>query len=504
MPLIKDTANISQLNALVGDNAMPVAGFLRFVNAKTVKRAAARLEGLKEQGFAAQGVLLLLLIMPLLGLKNVHSFLHSELASLSSASKDVFYRLINNPLIDWRKLQYGFVKEFLAKSVKPVATDHRPGKKKAAPTCFIVDDTIAPKTGRRIEGAGMLFDHAIGRHVLGLKYLFLVFWDGSALVPLDFSVHREKGKNAKKPFGLKIKHWLGQFRKDRPEWTPGFKRNKELDTDKISATIKMLRRAAKNGISADYLLVDSWFVCDSLIKESILSMKIGHIMGQAKNDKRKYGYNGGEYTGEALKKMLILKWKRCKRFRMEYLQVNVDYKGTPLRLFFTRLHGCQKERLLLTSDRSLKFTDAFEIYAIRWTIEVFFKDSKQLLGLGKCQSNDFDAQIAAATICMMQYTALAHQKRVGSYQTLGGLFRDCKQQATEALLSERILASIVKMLAQLGSFLGIDWQDALGQLINDEAFGRQMAAILNALAQLEANTKAEPNDQDHNTFKKSA
>jgi hypothetical protein len=39
-----------------------------------------------------------------------------------------------------------------------------------------------------------------------------------------------------------------------------------------------------------------------------------------------------------------------------------------------------------------------EIYQTHWTIEVFFKESKQLLGFGKCQSNDFDAQIADSTI----------------------------------------------------------------------------------------------------------
>ena len=38
-----------------------------------------------------------------------------------------------------------------------------------------------------------------------------------------------------------------------------------------------------------------------------------------------------------------------------------------------------------------------EIYSIRWTIEVFFREAKQQLGLGKCKSRDFDAQIASIT-----------------------------------------------------------------------------------------------------------
>lgn len=499
MPLIKGTANLSELKALMGNGSTPVAGFLAFVQGKKVKKASAGLEGLKEQGFHAPGVLLVLLLLPLIGLSNVHSFLNSELASLSNAGKDVYYRLKNNPLIDWRKVYFGFVKEFLSKS-DPVAPC-RAGKdtSKPSPVCFVLDDTIGAKTGRRIEGVGRLFDHVTGRYVLGLKYLFLGFWDGASFIPVDFSIHREKGKNVKKPFGLTIRHLREQFRKTRHEWTPGCNRQKELDTDKISAAIKMLKRAGKNGIIADYLLVDSWFVCDELIKAVVSSRKIGHLIGQCKNDARKYDYQGRTYSGAQLKVMLKGEWKRARSLRMRYLQVDVTYKTVPLRLFFTRQHGCEKERLLMTTDRSLCFTDAFAIYTIRWGIEVFFKEAKQLLGLGNCQSTDFDAQVAAATICMMQYTALAHQKRIGSYRTLGGLFRDCKQQAVEALLSERILASIVAMLNTLAELLGFDWQDAIAKVINDTNYERKMRAILNALVE----TQAVPRD-DHNVFNKSA
>lgn len=37
------------------------------------------------------------------------------------------------------------------------------------------------------------------------------------------------------------------------------------------------------------------------------------------------------------------------------------------------------------------FHKSHEILPIRWSIEVFFKDCKQNIGLNKCQSIDFDA-----------------------------------------------------------------------------------------------------------------
>ena len=475
-PLIKDTLNLSEIKALTRDAQAPVAGIIRFLGGRKVSSALRALRALKTQGYAAHELLTLMILRPLLGVFSIHSFLESSLASLSLARKDAFYRLCNNSMVDWRKLHFGFVKQFLAQGGNAPAAG-TPGHK---PRCWVVDDTIGEKTGLTIEGVGKLFDHTSGGYVLGLKYLFLAFWDGASLIPADFSIHRERGKKKDKPFGLRMKDYARRFVTLRPDKSPVQSRLAELDTDKIAGTIKMLKRAAKNGIAADYLLVDSWFVCDDLIKFVAESKQIGHLVGQCKNDKRKYLYQGREYSGEALKKKLLTKWKRCRTLRMDYLQVNVAYKGTALRLFFTRRHGSINERLLVTTDLGLSFTKAFEIYAIRWTIEVYFKDSKQLLGLGDCRSTNFAAQIAAATMCMMQYVALAHQKRIGSYKTIGGLFRECTQQAVQALLSERILAIILQLLHRLAAHLKIDLDDTMEAIFADDTFGHWMITSLTA------------------------
>jgi len=58
-----------------------------------------------------------------------------------------------------------------------------------------------------------------------------------------------------------------------------------------------------------------------------------------------------------------------------------------------------------------------EIYSIRWSIEVFFKEAKQHLGLCNCQSRDFDAQIANVTISCILYIFLAYYRRINDYET---------------------------------------------------------------------------------------
>jgi hypothetical protein len=161
----------------------------------------------------------------------------------------------------------------------------------------------------------------------------------------------------------------------------------------------------------------------------------------------------------------------------------VEYKGTPVVLFLTRIHGKSKTRVLLSTNTTLSFTKAFEIYAIRWTIEVFFKESKQLLGLGKCQSNHFDAQIADATLSIMRYTILSYEKQKRSYQTLGGLFREFKSQTTELLLNQRIWGLLQKLLNHLGKWLDIDLQQLMKTLFVDDQCCKEILQMLEVLSQ---------------------
>jgi hypothetical protein len=80
---------------------------------------------------------------------------------------------------------------------------------------------------------------------------------------------------------------------------------------------------------------------------------------------------------------------------------------------------------LITTDSKPKFLKAIELSSIRWSIEVFFKEAKQLFGLGKCQSTNFDVQIAQITITQCLLTSIRY--RMEAYETMGGLFRYLKQ-----------------------------------------------------------------------------
>ncbi len=476
---IKNTINLSEIKGLATTPDEPLFSMKRCLEDKKVKKALGALKGLKCQGYCALETLILMLIFPLMDMFTVHSFFHSRFSGLSLAQKDVFYRLKNNPLVNWRRIHYSLVKSIIKRSEANVSEDQRSRE----PTCFIVDDSHIHKTGLLIEGVSRMFDHVSGRYLPGFKFLCLGYWTKNIYFPLDFSLHRERGKKKKTPFGLPLKKLRQQFKKLRPKGSPGLGRRKELDTDKISNTISMLRRAVKNGFHADYLLVDSWFVCEKLMLAVQSIEGIGHLLGLCKMGKAKYDYRGQKYTAKQLRHHLRKQEKRSRKLKMRYIKVMVEYKGIPLVLFLTRTHGSSRTRLLVSTNTQLSFTEAFKIYSIRWTIEVFFKESKQLLGLGKGQSNDFDGQIADATLVMMRYTILAFEKQIRCYQTLGGLFKDLKGQTTERLLSQRIWGLVLKLLTQLGKWLDIDWQQILQNLFRDEECYREIRMLLNVLHQ---------------------
>ena len=104
-------------------------------------------------------------------------------------------------------------------------------------------------------------------------------------------------------------------------------------------------------------------------------------------------------------------------------------------------------------------------YQIRWSIEVFFKDCKQNLGLNGCQSTDFDAHIAHVSIVFMNYMLLSLRKRFDDYETLGELFRHKKEYFLELNMVEKIWQIIIELYLLIFAELGADLDQFVKRVI---------------------------------------
>lgn len=435
-----------------------------------------QLFSVKSKGLKASKVILVLLHIPFLGVATVHALFKSGYASLSEAEKSVYYRLKNNPAINWRNLLMSFAKRFNQLSVKHGEASQDTIK------CFIVDDSDCHKTGKKIEFIGKIFDHVSHRCVLGFKLLTLGFWDGTSFSPLDFSFHCEKGKNKKRPYGLKKSELKKRFSKKRPMDSAGKKRVTELYEKKNKNAIKMIKRAVKNGFLADYVLTDSWFISELFIVSiRKIKNKAMHVLGMCKMDKRKYVHCGHEFTAKQLLSQFKKRKKRSRKINAFYIELDVEYKGTPVKLFFSRYSQRGKWHLLLTTDLSLTFNKAIEIYNKRWSIEVFFKDCKQYLNLGKCQSNDFDAQIADTTISMMQYIVLNLKRRFQAYESIGELYRNQKSILLELTIVERLWGLFLALLRKIVQLFEIDIELILEKIFKQADFDQKIMKILKSL-----------------------
>jgi hypothetical protein len=138
-------------------------------------------------------------------------------------------------------------------------------------------------------------------------------------------------------------------------------------------------------------------------------------------------------------------------------------------MFFSQKGSNGKWRVFITTNTELSFIKMIEIYQIRWTIEVFFKESKQLLGLGRCQSKDFDAQIADTTITMIQHILLTQKFRFEHYETMGALFNHLKEDIIQHRLDERLWGLFIELIRMIELlFDGIDEMEILERILQDE------------------------------------
>ena len=406
-------------------------------------------------------VLNLLMLFPFFVVRNAYQYSGSSLSRLFSCEKDMFYRFMNDGNVKWRKLLYAMNLQLLRKISRSTEAPHD------KPVCLIIDDTDAPKSGRKSEFVGKIFSHLEHKSILGYKCLTLLLSDGLSQLFLDFSLHGEEGRKPDKKQGLTDKQRNERFSADHTGQCIE-ERIKEYTMKKTDKAIEMVKYAIKRGIRFDYLLVDSWFTCADFVRLITSRHVKCHLLGMIKLGKTKYHTQWGDLTAnqiiEKLQKKGLTKHNRT--LKCTYCTIDVKFAGTTVRLFFSKRGRKGQWNGLLTTDLSLSFLKAYRTYATRWTTEVAYHDCKQLLDFGKCQSVHFSAQIASFTLTMMQYNVLCTVKRFEAYETIGALFRDVTGNTLELSAADRIWELILDTILEIAEMISADASELLSAVID--------------------------------------
>ena len=472
----KDIKSIKEIQTDFNLDKFDIVKLTGIFKAMKLTESFSEFNHFKQDGYSFKLVLSLLTVMTVKAKKSVSASLADLYEYGLSIGKDVFYRVKNNEHINWRRILWHIGMKFIH-----ITESDKHSDEARKPHYLIFDDTTVEKSGKKMEFLGRVWDHVKQRSVLGYKVLVMIFWDGKSSVPLDFSIHREKGKQESRPYGMKPKELRSQYRKERNKESESCRRIKELDSDKISMMLKMFNLAVSRCLKIDYVLVDSWFTCDGLI-QAVVRHGI-HLIGMYKIAKTKFLYQG-KMTGYSDINKRITNSIRCRSLGLYYKRADVMYGDLRLTLFFSRRGKRGDWKVLLTTDTSLNFIKLIEHYQVRWTIEVFNKEAKGLLNLGGCQSSNFDAQIADTTISMIAYILLSFRFRYEHYESKGALFRLMNAECLRMTLDKRLWGLFLETIRIIAEALDIDADDLLRRVLtNAEAEKMLMPLFENTFKQ---------------------
>ncbi|OEU72005.1 MAG: transposase [Desulfuromonadales bacterium C00003093] len=392
--------------------------------------------------------------------KNLFRYLQAD-ASESEIGKDTVYRFLNSVNTNWRKFLHLLSGAVIRKQLLALTSEQ-------TTKVFIVDDSLYNRNrSKNVELLARVHDHNENRYYRGFRLLTLGWSDGSSYLPVSFSLlSSAKQKNRLVPMAEIDKR------------TNGFKRRTESIRKAPEMLKELVKQARSSGISADYLLFDSWFAFPKTIIE-LLEQKQQVICMLKAMKTITYGYKGFDLTLNDLYKSVRKRCGRAKILASTLVGLGTDAKGDPVmaKIVFVRSRSSKKWLALLSTDVNLADEEIVKLYKRRWDIEVFFKITKSYLRLAKeFQSRNYDALVAHTTIVFARYIMLELARRTNNDpRTLGTLFHAGCDELRQVSFAEAFVLLMSHLQQLIKDFASHTTTPIIGML---EAFVAQIPALL--------------------------
>jgi SRSO17 transposase len=446
------TVDLLNANGLLIDNVF--ASLWRDIGMKTVLNRAGFN---KRSGTSMSGVIFGLMLWLWLQKESIGMFARDCLQG--TMGKDVFYDTMNREDLNWRK----FHEQISHKTVRAL----KPSGKKA----YVVDDTVAQRFGKKMPGIPSHFDHTSGRHMMGQQVLTLGLSCNEGFVPLDSElfISQTKAIGLHKPFedgrSIAAKRYRAAQQWTKPEM--------------VSA---MIRRALNTGIMADYLVADAWFGTKAMIRLTQETALVPVL--RMKKNTMKYRFSDyvrgktvtRELAVQALYKHCVRKaWQpiRGQKYQAKIVDAELNLaenkeaeEWVKVRLLFVRGNagdtqatvGKHDWAIFLTTDTDLSSAEILGLYALRWAIEVYFKEAKQHLGFLKEQSNHYAAYIASIHLTAIRFCLLVIAKQSQGTASIAAMRQKLCSNSTDISFASKLWqvfrAVISGALDEMGAVLG--------------------------------------------------
>jgi hypothetical protein len=221
----------------------------------------------------------------------------------------------------------------------------------------------------------------------------------------------------------------------------------------------MLQRALRAGFSAAYVLADAWFGC----KENIACCLENQLTGifQMKRGLLTYRYRGQAYSVYQLYGLVQRRMRpanRRARFKTASLIVSLSLetasrpptRWVEVRLVFSapvRAQSTNTWVVFLCTNAQLSEAKILEVYSLRWSIEVYFKEIKQNLGFLKEQSGRYQLAYASVHLSALRYLLLFEAMLRGGQLSYGEI-RDRESGRLQTLTYAALLWQLFRALIE--------------------------------------------------------
>jgi SRSO17 transposase len=264
---------------------------------------------------------------------------------------------------------------------------------------LILDDSVSRKRGKQMEGVGYLHDPVHGGSVLGHQYVTAVI----------------KARGVVIPFGIRlyVKKELAQT---------GHARAVDVEFRTLTEMAALLIRefVPPAGIEV-MVLFDSYYLCPKVV--AACREKGFHYVSVLKKNRNLWTKNGrkvkaGSHGLRVYRRHEKQHLKNSGGNRKAHFSLvdggwmNVSGLGSHHAVFSRK--GRDPQILGIVTDHPrLTAKQIVCAYSERWGIEVFFKDAKQLLGLGQYQNGSYAAAVTHLHLVCFAYALLTHLRLKG-------------------------------------------------------------------------------------------
>jgi hypothetical protein len=383
-------------------------------------------------GYAPIHLMFVLVTLAFLKITSVHELMKQGVSSFYQAHKDTFYRFKNGEW-GWRPFYWRFIRHLGSKLNWSETRNEN---------CFIIDTSVLAKRGKSMEQVSYVDDHTQRKSVNGYELVALGLITPTNFYPLDFC-YRFSDKRRKQARDAVPLNSTGSLAKRIRE---------ARALTKIELAVKLLKEALAKGIAASHVLVDAWFTSPKFF-QAVRELNL-HAVGRLKNAKTRYLYEGTWLSLSELYHAIKGKLTKDQELGCPLTQVTVTCRnGVEGIIVFVKgykepetetVAGARKNpepkwAAIFSTDSTLSARQIVKKYILRWSIEVFFKEAKQRLGLGKEQSRCFAAQVYSTTQAFLRYSILAYLlDKEPADGTIGTMFHQIAQEAGTITFCDRL------------------------------------------------------------------